>query len=175
VNISHSAFNFHPGLKDEIQIIDQHAAMVANIEDTARLDDGTSNFCYPCAFHNDVPHYGKMLKAPDHQQFVAAMENEVQGLQDMFKIIPRTSLPEGTNPLPTIWEFKKKRKPDWTILKHKVRLNVHGGKQKHGVNYWKAYAPVVNWSTVHLTMILSLIKNFKCHKVDFVQAFTQAP
>jgi hypothetical protein len=38
-----------------------------------------------------------------------------------------------------------------------------------------AYAPVVNWSTVRLTMILSLIKGFKCQQVDFVQAFTMAP
>jgi hypothetical protein len=52
---------------------------------------------------------------------------------------------------------------------------VHGGKQQHGVNYWVTYTPVVNWSTVQLTMILSILKGFKCRQVDFVQAFTQAP
>jgi len=30
------------------------------------------------------------------------MEDEVKGLQDMFQIIPRTPLPEGTKLLPAI-------------------------------------------------------------------------
>ena len=65
--------------------------------------------------------------------------------------------------------------PDWTIQKYKARINAHGGKQKHGVNYWETYAPVVNWTTVHLTLILSILHGFKSRQVDFVQAFTQAP
>jgi hypothetical protein len=43
------------------------------------------------------------------------------------------------------------------------------------VNYWETYAPIVNWSTVQLTFILSLLKGFHANQVDFVQAFTQAP
>jgi hypothetical protein len=43
-------------------IVDQHAAMVFNMEQIAQLDDGTGNFIYPMAFHNDVLHYGGMLK-----------------------------------------------------------------------------------------------------------------
>ncbi len=42
-------------------------------------------------------------------------------------------------------------------------MNVHGGHQ------------VVNWSTVRLTFILSLLKGFHTKQVDFIQAFTQAP
>jgi hypothetical protein len=116
-----------------------------------------------------------MLKADDRPKFVSAMENEISGLKDMLEIVPRSTLPKGTLVLPAIWAFKHKRLPDWTILKHKARLNVHGGKQTQGVNYWETYAPVVNWSIVCLTMILSLLKGFKCRQVDFVQAFTQAP
>jgi hypothetical protein len=149
--------------------------MVANLEQTATLDDGTTNFTYPMAFHNDVLHYGGMLQAEDPSDFVSAMQNEMSGQQDILQVIPRSSLPHDIKPLPAVWAFKRKRLPDWTILKHKARLNVHGGKQKHGVNYWETYSPVVNWSTVRLTMILSLLKNFKCRQVDFVQAFTQAP
>jgi hypothetical protein len=156
-------------------IVDQHTAMVANLEQTATLDDGTPNFTYPMALHNDVLHYGDMLQAEDRSDFVSAMQNEMAGLQDILQVVPRSSLPADIKPLPAVWAFKRKRLPDWTILKHKARLNVHGGKQKHGVNYWETYSPVVNWSTVRLTMILSLLKHFKCRQVDFVQAFTQAP
>jgi hypothetical protein len=149
--------------------------MIANLEQLATLDNGTANFTYPMAFHNVVLHYGGMLKADDHPNFVTAMQDEMSGLKEMLQVVPRSSLPHGIKPLPAVWAFKIKHLPDWTILKYKARLNVHGGKQKHGVNYWETYAPVVNWSTVRRTMILSLLKDFKCRQVDFVQAFTQAP
>jgi hypothetical protein len=53
----------------------------------------------------------------------------------MLQVIPRSFLPEGVKLLPAIWAFKRKRLPDWSIQKYKARLNVHGGKQKHRVNY----------------------------------------
>jgi desulfoferrodoxin (superoxide reductase-like protein) len=122
--------------------------MISRIETLATLDDGSPNFIHPTAFHNDVLHCGDMLHADDKNHFIQAIEDEVAGLRDMFEIVPRTELPPGTKPLLAIWAFIGKRKPDWTILKYKARLNVHGVKQKHGVNYWETYAPVVNWSTV---------------------------
>jgi len=125
--------------------------------------------------YNFFLHYGQMLKADDKQKFVDAMEQEMEGLRDIFKVVPRDSIPPETKPLPAIWAFKQKQLPDWAILKHKARLNVHGGIQHQGVNYWETYAPVVNWLTACLTMILSLLKNFKCRQIYFVQAFTQAP
>ncbi len=106
---------------DQTPELDQYAAMISHIETLATLDDGCTNFTYPSAFHNDVLHYSDMLHADDKNQFVQAMEDEVVGLRDMFEIIPRTELPQDTKPLPAIWAFKQKRKPDWAILKHKAR------------------------------------------------------
>jgi hypothetical protein len=37
------------------------------------------------------------------------------------------------------------------------------------------YAPVVNWQTVRLALILSLLSNLKSCQVDYVNAYTQAP
>lgn len=108
VNLSLSGHAFTPSLQDTIKFFDQLTPMVANIEETACLDDGTLNFSYPCTFHKDVLDYGDMLKASDCQKFVTAMETEVQGLRKMFKITPRNSLSEGTNPLPALWALKRK-------------------------------------------------------------------
>lgn len=34
------------------------------------------------------------------------------------------------------------------LIKNKVRLCIHGGKEHYGVDYLNAYIPVVNWGTV---------------------------
>jgi len=117
------------------KIQDQFTAMLTTMEQQHCLDDGTLNAIYPCALQNNDMYYGEMLKAPDKTKFVEAMEQEVDGLRDMLQVIPRSSLPEGVKLLPAIWAFKRKRLPDWSIQKYKARLNVHGGKQKHRVNY----------------------------------------
>ncbi len=66
----------------------------------------------------------KLMIAPN---FVAAMENKINRLWDMLEVVPRSTISEGSSILPAIWAFKRKRLPDWSILKHKARLNVHGG------------------------------------------------
>jgi hypothetical protein len=159
--------------------IDHFHAMVSNMEQLQLQDDNTYNFHYPCAFatnmENDTLHYGEMLASDDRQDFAEAMQTEMDGLRDILEVVKRADLPANIKPLPAVWAFKRKRRPDWTIIKRKARINVHGGHQKLGINYWETYAPVVNWSTVRLTFILSLLKGFKAKQVDFIQAFTQAP
>jgi hypothetical protein len=51
----------------------------------------------------------------------------------------------------------------------------HGGQQIEGENFWETYAPVVNWHTVRLVLILSLLADLKSRQIDYVNAFTQAP
>jgi hypothetical protein len=153
--------------------------MVATTEATHTLDDGTSNFTYPSASPStsdkDTLHYGKMLQSEDRDKFVEAMQKEITGIHGIFEVVPRSAIPQNTKPLPAIWAFRRKRNPDWSINKWKARINVHGGRQTQGVNYWETFAPVVNWSTVRLVMNLSLLHGFHSKQVDFVQAYTQAP
>ncbi len=59
-------------------------------------------------------------------------------------LIPHTEVPEGTEVVPSVWAMRHKQ--DLTtgkVTKHKARLNLHGGKQEFGTNYYKAYMPVV--------------------------------
>jgi hypothetical protein len=120
--------------------IDQFQAMVSHIEHLQCPADGTINFTYPCAFatnteENDTLHYGDMLRSPDRPHFAEAMQTEMDGLRDMLEVVPRDTVPAHIKPLPAVWAFKRKRRPDWSILKRKARINVHGGHQQHGVNY----------------------------------------
>ena len=61
------------------------------------------------------------------------------------------------------------------ITKYKARLNVHGGKQTYGVNYFDTYAPVVTWFAIRLVIIFAIVFNWSIKQVDFVMAYSQAP
>jgi hypothetical protein len=70
------------------------------------------------------------------------------------------------------------RKRDLTtkkVIKHKARLNLHGGKQVYGMNYFETYAPVVSWFVIRLMIIFGIIFCWALRQVDFVMAFPQAP
>jgi hypothetical protein len=61
------------------------------------------------------------------------------------------------------------------IIKHKARLNLHGGKQVYGMNYFKTYAPVVTRFTIRLMIVVGIIFCWALRQVDFVMAYPQAP
>jgi hypothetical protein len=43
------------------------------------------------------------------------------------------------------------------IKSHMARLNLHGGKQVYGMNYYETYAPVVTWFAIKLMIIFGII------------------
>ena len=64
---------------------------------------------------------------------------------------------------------------DYLIKKFKARLCVRGDVQKRRTEEpMDTYAPVVQWSTVHLMLILIQIMKLKTLSFDFSNAFAQA-
>jgi hypothetical protein len=61
------------------------------------------------------------------------------------------------------------------ITKHKARLNIHGGKQVPGINYFDTYAPVITWFAIRLLMAIAIMFDLAMRQVDFVQAYPEAP
>ena len=116
-----------------------------------------------------------MLKQPDYCDFIVAMSKEIEDHTACghWKIRKRS---ECNNPkiILAIWSFKQKRYPDSSLNKHKACLCAHGGTQQWGVHFWETYAPVVNWMTVRLVLIVALIHELPARSIDFVLAFPQA-
>ena len=117
------------------------------------------------------------MKAPDSQKFKQAMKDEVKSHTDLnnWGVTSRSNVPAGTKILPAVWAMRRKRRiATGEAYKWKARLNVHGGKQEHGINFWETYAPVISWTTIRLFLVLTLLNNWKTKQVDFVLAFPQA-
>ena len=117
-----------------------------------------------------------MLKLKDIKPFVLAMIKEVldHESREHWEVVKRKDMPSGAKTILSVWAFKVKRLPDGTVLKHKARLNAHGGMQKWGVDYWETYAPVVNWISVRFLLAIAIIHGLKTKAIDFVLAFPQA-
>jgi hypothetical protein len=77
--------------------------------------------------------------------------------------------------LPTTWAFKCKRYPDGRIRKFKARFCARGDRQIEGIDFFDTFAPVVNWTTVRLLLILSAILGLSTKQVDYTAAFVHAP
>lgn len=91
---------------------------------------------------------------------------------DLWSII---DFAPGMNVLCSVWALKVKRYPDGSVKKFKARFCVRGFEQRHGVDFWDTYAPVVSWTTVRLLLVLSIILNLSSKHVDYATAFVQAP
>jgi hypothetical protein len=66
-----------------------------------------------------------------------------------WELIPREQVPEGEKILLAVWSMKRKQEiKTQKVNKYKARLNVHGGKQEYGINYFETYAPVVTWFSI---------------------------
>ena len=78
---------------------------------------------------------------------------------------------DDMNILQSIWEFKIKSFPDGIIKKFKACLCACGDQKLEGINFFKTYAPVVQWTTMRLILILEVLLKLKSKQGDVTAAF----
>ena len=133
---------------------------------------------YAASSDPDILYLHEAMKAPDRAQFIKAMEREIKGHEEgnHWVLVPKHQVPKGTKVLDAVWSMHRKRRIELQeIYKWKAQLNVHGGQQVHGINYWDTYTPVVAWPVIQFFFILSIIQGWKTRQLDFIMAFPQAP
>ena len=55
-----------------------------------------------------------------------------------WQVISKRDLPPNNKLLDMVWAMRRKRRIDTRqVYKWKAHLNVHGGQQEHGVNFWE--------------------------------------
>jgi hypothetical protein len=117
------------------------------------------------------------MNANNSAAFKKAMLKEVNAHTDNkhWEVWERADVPSNQDILPAVWAFKRKHQIDnRKAYKYKACLNIHGGMQKHGVNYWETYSPVVNWFSIRLCLILTVLFKWSTHQIDCLLAFPQA-
>jgi hypothetical protein len=73
--------------------------------------------------------------------------------------------------LDIIWAFKIKQFLDGLIKGFKGRICACGDQQEEGVDFFETYAPVFQWTTICLMLILELLLGPKSKQGDVTAAF----
>ena len=86
--------------------------------------DGSINYIHPISFvaksgKNDTFHFHDAMKQSDRGEFIKAMVKELEQhhRNNHWKLVPRSKIGEAKT-VKAIWAFKRKRRPDGSILKH---------------------------------------------------------
>lgn len=116
----------------------------------------------------NTPHWNKFHEA-------MKLEDESHEHNEHWEVVLQSTIPKNQRVLPAVWAFRRKRRIATNeVCKWKARLNIHGGKQEYGINYWETYAPTLSWPTIWLFLNLMILNNWQSRQVDFVLAFPQA-
>jgi hypothetical protein len=71
--------------------------------------------------------------------------------------------------------YIRDRSSDSDPSTNKARFCAGGHRQIEGVDFSETFAPVVNWTTVRLLLVLSQVLNLSTKQVDYTAAFILAP
>jgi Reverse transcriptase (RNA-dependent DNA polymerase) len=139
--------------------------------------DNVNPMSLAISVENDTMYWDTAMKQHDAENFVKAAIDEVTSHQENghWRVVKKDEVPEGTPILDAVWSMKRKRRLLTNeIYKWKARLNIHGGQQELGINYWETYAPVITWAAIRLVLVLVLMYKWYTVQIDFVLAYPQA-
>ncbi len=114
------------------------------------------------------------MNGPFQGEFHDAMRMELNTIATDFKCWDHVPRQPGMNVLPSTWAFKIKRYPDGSVKKFKARFCAQGDRQLEGVDYFETWAPVVQWSTIRLALIIALKLGYCSVQCNITAVFIHA-
>lgn len=121
--------------------------------------------------------YREAMSSKEAAQWRAAMEEEMRSQAGCrsWETVQRSAVPNGKRILPCKWVYKLKLATDGSIARYKARVVAKGFMQRHGVDYFETYAPVMAYKTLRVLLSLAAIFNYEIKQFDITTAFLHAP
>jgi hypothetical protein len=123
---------------------------------------------------DDNPTWNQAMGGPDAERYWQAAKLRYKKLTKMglWDIVERKY---WMNILLSTWAFECKQFPDGDVQKLKARFCARGDFQIEGVDFFETYAPVLNWQTLRIMLVTSLLLQLLSTKqVDYMAAFVHA-
>ncbi len=123
------------------------------------------------ASKQDNPNWHQAMNRPFADEYWKAAEKEIITLEGMgaWDVVEH-----NMNVMNGTWAFKCKLFPNGTVKKFKACFCVCGDQQLEGIDFFETYAPVVQWTTVCLMLILENLLGLKSNQADVTAAFLHA-
>ena len=165
-------------LKQNVTSSDHLSFMIAISQDKDPFSD-VFDTIYPMLLSSkvnsaDTHTYHQAMSGHDRDGYSDAMDAEIHTLKDKMNTWDIVTRTKDMHVLPSTWTFRCNRYPDGLIRKLKARFCVRGDRQIEGVDYFETFAPVVQWATVRLLLIISIHLNLSTLQVDYTSAFLHA-
>ena len=112
--------------------------------------------------------YKQATTGPERSKWIPSIEDETKSLQnrDVFKVIPKSSIPSDAKVLKAKWVFKRKQDG-----RFKSRYTVKGCQQRFGFDYDEVFSPVVRYTTLRSLCAISAANDYHLHQMDVDTAF----
>jgi hypothetical protein len=153
-------------------------AMWAELEQNTDQDYSTIKWMNPALFSvkvnaGDNPTWDSAMNGENAEGYWQACQKEFKTLikMDVWEKVERKP---WMNIIPYTWAFKCKRFPDGLVRKLKSCFCACGNKQIEGVDFFETCAPVINWQTVCLMLVMSLLMGLSTSQVGYTAAFVHA-
>ncbi|KAE9310028.1 hypothetical protein PF008_g20552 [Phytophthora fragariae] len=114
------------------------------------------------------------IRSPQCNEWVAAMEAQIQALIDKEVLTQIDGLPDGANLLETKWVFDPKVDEDGYIVRFRARIVAKGFKQKPGLDFKGTFSPVARRSSFRLLVALARPLGWKIWQGDANNAYLNA-
>lgn len=124
-------------------------------------------------YAGDNPTLSEALKSPERDEWVKAIEVEINQLDKKESWLRLMSLPKGAQPIPSHFVLKRKRLADGSVAKYKARLVANGAKQLSYM-YEKTFAPTANAESIKLIYNIAAKQCLYIRMFDVVGAYLLA-
>ena len=106
---------------------------------------------YNAKFNNkkvdpDTPTFHQAMSGEESDKYIEALKEEGTNLKHMnsWVLVDREA---HMRVLKCTWAFMLKLTPNFVAYRYRPRFCARNDQQEYGVNYFKIFAPVIQWST----------------------------
>jgi hypothetical protein len=78
---------------------------------------------------------------------------------------------KDANCIDTKWVFKIKTLPNGQIDKYKARLCARGFTQRHSIDYFNTFTPVIRTESLRILLAHTVVEDLEIHQIDVVSAY----
>ena len=129
----------------------------------------------------------QMIICHSRKSFAWTKNSEINGLMPWTRNFKTCSNPELLNVpvgikhsnkarkiVPMTWAFQKTRHPSGEVCHFKACMCIHRDLQHGSYTNTETFASVVEWATIRMLFLLSIIEGWSTASIDFKNAFAQA-